>query len=93
MFLELQDMQGSKVLGDETAAMYERAITGIMKHSMLLYFAYADFEEVKKKVTWQYDFWKNHNKSLNEFLQGTYFKFQQRERSLIDRWVLCKEGC
>ena len=42
-------MQGSKVLGDETAAMYERAITGIMKHSMLLYFAYADFEEVKKK--------------------------------------------
>ena len=41
-------MQGSKVLGDETAAMYERAITGIMKHSMLLYFAYADFEEVKK---------------------------------------------
>ena len=49
MFLELQDMQGSKVLGDETAAMYERAITGIMKHSMLLYFAYADFEEVKKK--------------------------------------------
>ena len=50
MFLELQDMQGSKVLGDETAAMYERAITGIMKHSMLLYFAYADFEEVKKKL-------------------------------------------
>ena len=28
--------------------------------------------------------------SLNEFLQGTYFKFQQRERSLIDRWVLVK---
>lgn len=43
------DMQGSKVLGDETAAMYERAITGIMKHSMLLYFAYADFEEGRMK--------------------------------------------
>ena len=39
-------MQGSKVLGDEAAALYERAITGLMKHSMLLYFAYADFEEV-----------------------------------------------
>lgn len=39
-------MQGSKVLSDEAAAMYERAITGLMKHSMLLYFAYADFEEV-----------------------------------------------
>lgn len=41
-------MQGSKVLGDEAAALYERAITGLMKHSMLLYFAYADFEEVTK---------------------------------------------
>ena len=39
-------MQGSKVLGDEAAALYERAITGLMKHSMLLYFAHADFEEV-----------------------------------------------
>lgn len=45
----LQDMQGSKVLGDEAGAIYDRAITGIMKHSMLLYFAYADFEEVIKK--------------------------------------------
>lgn len=43
-------MQGSKVLGDEAAALYERAITGLMKHSMLLYFAYADFEEVTKTV-------------------------------------------
>jgi len=44
-------MQGSKVLGDEAAAMYERAITGLMKHSMLVYFAYADFEEVTKNVS------------------------------------------
>jgi len=43
-------MQGSKVLGDEAAALYERAMTGLMKHSMLLYFAYADFEEVTKNV-------------------------------------------
>lgn len=41
-----QDMQGSKVLSDETAGLYERAVTGLMKHNMLLYFAYADFEEV-----------------------------------------------
>ena len=39
-------MQGSKVLSDETAGLYERAVTGLMKHNMLLYFAYADFEEV-----------------------------------------------
>ena len=43
----LQDMQGSKVLSDEAANIYERAISGLMKHSMLIYFAYADFEEVK----------------------------------------------
>ena len=49
LFVILQDMQGSKVLGDDAAALYERAITGLMKHSMLLYFAYADFEEVTKK--------------------------------------------
>ena len=39
-------MQASKVLSDEAAAIYERAITGLMKQNMLLYFAYADFEEV-----------------------------------------------
>ena len=39
-------MQGSKVLSDEAVGMYERAITGLMKRSMLLNFAYADFEEV-----------------------------------------------
>ena len=38
------------MLGDEAAALYERAMTGLMKHSMLLYFAYADFEEVTKNV-------------------------------------------
>ena len=42
----IQDMQGSKVLSDEAVGMYERAITGLMKRSMLLNFAYADFEEV-----------------------------------------------
>ena len=34
------------MLGDEAASIYERAVTGLMKHNMLLYFAYADFEEV-----------------------------------------------
>ncbi|XP_073238338.1 cleavage stimulation factor subunit 3-like isoform X1 [Porites lutea] len=43
------DMQGSKVLSDEAANIYERAISGLMKHSMLIYFAYADFEEGRMK--------------------------------------------
>ena len=42
----LQDMQGSKLLAEEASSLYERAISGLMKNNMLLYFAYADFEEV-----------------------------------------------
>lgn len=41
-----QDMQGSKLLSDEASNLYERAINGLMSLNMLLYFAYADFEEV-----------------------------------------------
>ena len=34
------------MFADEAAAIYERAITTLLKQNMLLYFAYADFEEV-----------------------------------------------
>jgi cleavage stimulation factor subunit 3 len=34
------------MFADEAAAIYERAITTLMKSNMLLFFAYADFEEV-----------------------------------------------
>ena len=34
------------MFADEAAAIYERAITTLLKNNMLLYFAYADFEEV-----------------------------------------------
>ena len=39
-------MNNAKVFSDEAAAIYERAIQTLMKKSMLIYFAYADFEEV-----------------------------------------------
>ena len=39
-------MQGSKLLAEEASSLYERAISSLMKNNMLLYFAYADFEEV-----------------------------------------------
>lgn len=38
-----------KAFADESAAMYERATTTVLKNSMLLYFAYADFEESRLK--------------------------------------------
>ena len=42
----LQDQNAGKMFADEAAAIYERAITTLMKSNMLLFFAYADFEEV-----------------------------------------------
>ncbi|EDO40717.1 predicted protein [Nematostella vectensis] len=42
---EKGDTQGSKVLGDEAANLYEKAISGLMHNNLLVYFAYADFEE------------------------------------------------
>ena len=42
----LQDQNAGKMFADEAAALFERAITTTMKGNMLLYFAYADFEEV-----------------------------------------------
>lgn len=39
-------MNAGKLFSDEAAAIYERAITTSLKKNMLIYFAYADFEEV-----------------------------------------------
>jgi cleavage stimulation factor subunit 3 len=36
----------SKQFADEASNLYERAINSFMKNNMLIYFAYADFEEV-----------------------------------------------
>ncbi len=46
----LQDQNAGKLFADEAAAIYERAITTLLKNNMLLYFAYADFEEVWSKI-------------------------------------------
>ncbi len=42
-----QDQNAGKLFADEAAAVYERSITSLLKSNMLLYFAYADFEEVR----------------------------------------------
>jgi len=41
------DISG-KVFADEAAGLYERATTTMLKNCTLLYFAYADFEEVRQ---------------------------------------------
>ncbi|XP_064490288.1 cleavage stimulation factor subunit 3-like isoform X2 [Ornithodoros turicata] len=43
------DLNAGKMFSDEAAAVYERATTTLLKKNMLLYFAYADFEEGRMK--------------------------------------------
>jgi len=38
------------VFADEAAGLYERATTTVLKNCTLLYFAYADFEEVQQLI-------------------------------------------
>lgn len=48
-------MNNAKLFSDEAANIYERAIGTLLKKNMLLYFAFADYEEVssvKRQQTW-----------------------------------------
>ncbi|XP_022256823.1 cleavage stimulation factor subunit 3-like [Limulus polyphemus] len=47
LLTEKGDLNAGKMFSDEAAAIYERAITTLLKTNQLLYFAYADFEEVR----------------------------------------------
>lgn len=42
-----QDMNNAKLFSDEAANIYERAISTLLKKNMLLYFSFADYEEVR----------------------------------------------
>jgi len=41
-------MNNSKLFSDEAANIYERAIGSLLKKNMLLYFSFADYEEVSR---------------------------------------------
>nr|XP_032813917.1 cleavage stimulation factor subunit 3 [Petromyzon marinus] len=49
LLAEKGDINNSKLFSDEAAAIYERAISTLLRKNMLLYFAYADFEESRMK--------------------------------------------
>lgn len=40
-------MNNAKLFSDEAANIYERAIGSLLKKNMLLYFSFADYEEVR----------------------------------------------
>lgn len=43
-------MNNSKLFSDEAANIYERAIGTLLKKNMLLYFSFADYEEVRAQL-------------------------------------------
>lgn len=43
-------MNNSKLFSDEAANIYERAIGTLLKKNMLLYFSFADYEEVSVQL-------------------------------------------
>ncbi|XP_054289118.1 protein suppressor of forked isoform X2 [Macrosteles quadrilineatus] len=49
LLIEKGDVTSAKMFSDEAANMFERATGSTLKNSMLLYFAYADFEEGRVK--------------------------------------------
>ncbi|KAL8606799.1 hypothetical protein ACOMHN_049628 [Nucella lapillus] len=49
LLTEKGDQNAGKLFADEGAAIYERSTTTHMKANMLIYFAYADFEETRMK--------------------------------------------
>ncbi|PIO55556.1 hypothetical protein TELCIR_23057, partial [Teladorsagia circumcincta] len=46
---EKGDVKLAQQMTAEAMQLFDRAISGLMKHSQLLYFAYADFEEERMK--------------------------------------------
>ncbi|KPP79169.1 cleavage stimulation factor subunit 3-like [Scleropages formosus] len=49
LLAEKGDMNNAKLFSDEAANIYERAIGNLLKKNMLLYFAFADYEESRMK--------------------------------------------
>lgn len=46
-FCAIQDLNASKLFADEASAIYERATTTVLKRNPLVYYVYAEFEEVR----------------------------------------------
>lgn len=48
-WLSFKDAKASNTIAEEISALYERATSTLLKTNMLLFFAYADYEEERMK--------------------------------------------
>lgn len=92
---EKGDQNAGKMFADEAAAVYERAITTLMKNNMLVYFAYADFEESRMKYEKVHSIYKR-NLSVQDvdptlsYIQ--YMKFARRAEGIKSARSVFKMG-
>ena len=81
---QMSDVNVSKQLLEDTATVYERAISTMMKSNMLMHFAYADFEESRNKKEKASDIYNRllENKDNDKFdptlVYIQYIKFSRR---------------
>ncbi|XP_005107016.1 cleavage stimulation factor subunit 3 [Aplysia californica] len=85
ILMEKGDQNAGKLFADEAAAIYERAINSLMKKNMLIYFAYADFEEGRVKFEKVHQIYKKFLavediKPTLAFIQ--YMKFARRAEGI-----------
>ncbi|PVD28191.1 hypothetical protein C0Q70_10777 [Pomacea canaliculata] len=85
LLTEKGDQNVGKLFADEAAAIYERAITSLMKSNMLIYFAYADFEETRMKYDKVHQIYKRlvDREDVNPTLPYIqYMKFARRAEGI-----------
>lgn len=94
-FAEKGDMNNAKVFNDEAASVFERAISGQMKSNMLIYFAYADFEEGRMKYEKVHNIFKRllAIKDLDPTLAYIqYMKFARRAEGIKEARQIFKKA-
>eukprot|EP00057_Strongylocentrotus_purpuratus_P005524 XP_003731164.1 PREDICTED: cleavage stimulation factor subunit 3 [Strongylocentrotus purpuratus] len=95
IFTEKGDMNSGKVYSDEAAAVYERAISTIMKKNYLTYFAYADFEEGRMKYEKVHNIYSRmlaHEDVDPTLVYVQYMKFARRAEGIKAARTVFKKG-
>eukprot|EP00794_Sanderia_malayensis_P012786 gene12786-14097_t len=89
--MERGDITSGQKLADEAASFYERATSSLLKKNPLLHFAYADFEESRKRTQKVHDIYK---KLLDdEELEPTlYMKFARRAEGIKESRVIFRRA-
>ncbi|KAK7107878.1 cleavage stimulation factor subunit 3-like [Littorina saxatilis] len=95
LLTEKGDQNAGKLFADEAAAIYERSTTSLMKSNMLLYFAYADFEETRMKYEKVHEIYKRlvEREDVDPtlpFIQ--YMKFSRRAEGIKTARLVFKQA-